>query len=43
MERVGDRGPDEEDLTFLREIYGDEPTHGGALLMLMLTEFGEIK
>lgn len=42
-ERVGDRGPDEEDLTFIRKIYGDEPTHGGALLMLMLTEFGDIK
>lgn len=43
MERIGNRGPQEEDLTFLRELYGDQPTAGAALSMNILAELQELQ
>ena len=38
MERIGDRGPDPEDLASLRGIYGDQPTEHAARTMRLLAE-----
>lgn len=40
---IRDLGPHLEHLEFLREIYGDEPSAGAALLMHMLSEFHAIE
>jgi hypothetical protein len=38
MERIGDRGPQSEDLALLRGIYGDQPTEHAARTMRLLAE-----
>ena len=43
MERIGDRGPDPEDLKLLRIVYGDQPTEHAALAMHMLADAKEMQ
>ena len=43
MKRIGDRGPQPEDLEFLQAIYGDQPTPLAALSMFMLTDFQKVQ
>jgi hypothetical protein len=38
IKRIGDRGPDPEDLELLRIVYGDQPTEHAALTMHMLAD-----
>jgi len=38
MKRIGDRGPDPDDLALLRIIYGDQPTEHAALTMRLLAD-----
>ncbi|MGA8307834.1 MAG: hypothetical protein WB723_19315, partial [Candidatus Acidiferrales bacterium] len=38
IKRIGERGPDPEDLELLRIVYGDQPTEHAALTMHMLAD-----
>jgi hypothetical protein len=38
LKRIGDRGPQSEDLALLRTVYGDQPTEHAALTMRLLTD-----
>ena len=38
IERIGERGPDPQDLELLRIVYGDQPTEHAALTMHMLAD-----